>query len=175
MQDAIRPFHKVNLLNSFGALPVWHFDCDCTAARVAVRRLVMRKSRFWIEVITLGAGAAFGLALALAFVGAVVVAFGLTAEPPQPAAQPDRQQTYVGMVTCSRCFAKHSAKIGATAADCARACIRDGANFTFVNGDRTYLLEGDPAALKRVAGQRVQIVGALNGGTITVASVAEGT
>jgi hypothetical protein len=172
---AIRPFHKVSLLNSFGAPPVWHFDCDCIGTRVAVWRLVMRKNRFWIEVITLCAGAAFGLALALAFVGAVVVAFGQTAEPPQSTAQPDRQQTYVGMVTCSRCFAKHSAKIGATATDCARVCIRDGANFTFVNGDRTYLLEGDPAALKRVAGQRVQIVGALNGGTITVASVATGT
>jgi hypothetical protein len=42
-------------------------------------------------------------------------------------------------------------------------------------GNRTYLLDGDPAELKRVAGQRVQIVGALNGGTITVASVAPGT
>jgi hypothetical protein len=136
----------------------------------------MKKKRFWIEVITLCAGAAFGFALALAMVGAAVMAFGQTAEPPQSAAPPtERQQTYVGMVTCSRCFAKHSAKIGATATDCARVCIRDGANFTFVNGDRTYLLEGDPAALKRVAGQRVQIVGALNGGTITVASVAAGT
>jgi hypothetical protein len=135
----------------------------------------MRKNRFWIEVITLCAGAACGLALALAFVGAAVLAFGQTAEPPQSAAQPDGQQTYVGMVTCSRCFAKHSAKIGATATDCARVCIRDGANFSFVNGDRTYLLQGDPTALKRVAGQRVQIVGALNGGTITVASVAAGT
>jgi hypothetical protein len=134
----------------------------------------MRKNRFWIEVITLCAGAACGLALALAFVGAAVVVFGQTAEPPQSAAQPDGQQTYIGMVTCSRCFAKHSAKIGATAAR-ARVCIRDGANFSFVNGDRTYLLEGDPAALKRVAGQRVQIVGALNGDTITVASVAAGT
>ena len=134
----------------------------------------MRENRFWIEVITLCAGVAFGLALALAFVGAAVVAFGQTAGLPQSAAQPDRQQTYVGMVTCSRCFAKHSAKIGATATDCARVCIRDGANFTFVNGDRTYFLEGDPAALKRVAGQRVQIVGALDGGTITVASVAAG-
>ena len=136
----------------------------------------MKKNRFWIEVITLCAGAAFGLALALVVVGAAVVAFGQTAEPQQSAAQPtDRQQTYVGMVTCSRCLAKHSAKIGATATDCAHVCIRNGANFTFVNGDRTYLLKGDPAALKRVAGQRVQIVGALNGGTITVASIAAGT
>ena len=135
----------------------------------------MRNNRFWIEVITLCAGVAFGLAFALALLGAVVVAFGQTAEPPQSAAQTDHQQAYVGMVTCSRCFAKHSAKIGRTATDCARSCIRDGANFTFVNGDRTYLLEGDSAELKRVAGQRVQIVGALNGSTITVASVAAGT
>jgi len=34
--------------------------------------LGMRKNRFWIQVITLCAGAAFGLACALAFVGAVV-------------------------------------------------------------------------------------------------------
>ena len=120
--------------------------------------------------------AAFGLALALAVVSAAVLAFGQTAEPPQLAAPPtDRQQTYVGMVTCSRCLAKHSAKIGAAATDCARICIRDGANFSFVNGDHTYLLEGEPEALKRVAGQRVRIVGALNGGTITVAFVAAGT
>jgi hypothetical protein len=136
----------------------------------------MKRNRFWIEIITLCAGVAFGLALALAIVGAAVVASGQTAEPPQSAAQPaDRQQTYVGMVTCSRCVARHSAKIGATATGCARVCILDGASFTFVNGDRTYLLEGDPATLKRVAGQRVSIVGALKGDTITVASVAAET
>jgi hypothetical protein len=137
---------------------------------------VVTKNRFWIEILTLCAGAVFGLVLALAIVGAAVVAFGQTAESPHSAAQPtDRRQTYIGMVTCSRCFAKHSVKIGATATDCARVCIRDGATFTFVDGDRTYLLEGDLAALKRVAGQRVQIVGALKGGTITVASVTAGT
>ena len=37
------------------------------------------------------------------------------------------------------------------------------------------LLEGEPEALKRVAGQRARVVGALNGGTIAVASVAAGT
>ena len=133
------------------------------------------KNGFWIEVTMLCAGAAFGLALALAVVGAAVLAFGQTGEPPQSAAPPsDRQQAYVGMVTCSRCLAKHSATIGATATDCTRLCIRGGADFSFVNGDHTYLLE-EPEALKRVAGQRVRVVGALNGGTITVASVAAGT
>jgi hypothetical protein len=130
----------------------------------------MKGNRFWVEIITLCAGVAFGLALAIA--SAAVVASGQTPEPPPLAAPPNaRQQIYVGMVTCSRCLAKHSAKIGATATDCARVCIRDGANFTFVNGDRTYLLEGDPAALKQVAGERVRILGSRNGETIRVESV----
>jgi len=133
----------------------------------------MKANRFWIEVITLCAGVAFGLALALAIVGAAVVASGQTPEPSQSAAPP--AETYVGMVTCSHCLAKHSAKIGATATDCARICIHDGAKFTLVDGDQTYLLEGDPAVLKRVAGERVRIVGARNGESITVASVAPGT
>jgi hypothetical protein len=136
----------------------------------------MKASRFWIEIVTLCAGVAFGLSLALAILGAAVVAFGQTHEPPQSAAPPAaRQQNYVGMVTCSRCLAKHSAKIGATATDCTRVCIRGGARFTLVDGDQTYILEGDPAALKRVAGQRVRIAGARNGDTITVASIPAGT
>jgi len=136
----------------------------------------MKASRFWIEIITLCAGVAFGLALALAIVGGAVVASGQTPEPPQSVSPPAaRQQTFAGMVTCSHCLAKHSAEIGANATDCARVCIRDGAKFTLVDGDQTYILEGDPAALNRVAGQRVRIVGARNGDTITVASVPAGT
>jgi len=134
----------------------------------------MKANRFWIEIITLCAAVAFGLALAIACAG--VVASGQTPEPGQSEALPAaRQRTYVGMVTCSRCLAKHSAKIGATATDCARVCVRDGAKFALVDGDQTYLLEGDPTALKQVAGERVRIVGARNGETITVASVAAGT
>jgi hypothetical protein len=136
----------------------------------------MKANRLWIEIIALCAGVAFGLALALAIVGGAVVASGQTPDPPQSAAPPDaRQQTFAGMVTCSHCLAKHSAAIGANATGCARACIRDGAKFTLVDGDQTYILEGDPAALNRVAGQRVRIVGARNGNTITVASVPAGT
>ena len=136
----------------------------------------MKANRFWIEIITLCAGVAFGLALALAIVGAAVVASGQTPEPPRSAAPPAAgQQTFAGMVTCSRCLAKHSAEIGGTATGCARVCIRDGAKFTLVDGDQTYILEGDPAVLNRVAGQRVRIIGSRNGDTITVASVPAGT
>jgi hypothetical protein len=132
----------------------------------------MKANRFWIEIITLCTGVAFALALTFAIIGATVAASGQNTEAPRPAA---RQQTFVGMVTCSRCLAKHSAKIGATASDCARVCIHDGAKFALVDGDQTYILEGDPASLKLVAGQRARIVGERNGGTITVASVTAGT
>ena len=135
----------------------------------------MNANRFWIEIITLCVGAAFAVALTFAIIGAAV-ASGQNSEPPKSAARPAaRQQTYVGMVTCSRCLAKHSSKLGATATECTHACIRDGATFTLVDGDQTYALEGDAAALKRVAGERARILGARKGDTIAVASVAPGT
>jgi hypothetical protein len=62
--------------------------------------------------------------------------------------------------------------VGKSAADCTRVCIHGGEQFALVDGDRAYTLEGNQAALKRMAGQRVKIVGTLNGSTISVASVA---
>jgi len=75
------------------------------------------------------------------------------------------------MITDTQCGAKHSAAIGKMAADCTVACMRGGGQCALVDGDTTYLLEGDPVTLKRVAGQRVRIVGAVNGRTISVTSV----
>jgi hypothetical protein len=57
------------------------------------------------------------------------------------------------------------------AADCTVGCVRGGEQFALVDGDTTYLLEGDLVTLKRVAGQRVRIVGALNGKKISVTAV----
>jgi len=133
----------------------------------------MKASRLWIELVTLCAGVAFGLALALATLGAVTLAFVETDSA--QAAESPAQNTFEGMVTCSRCGAKHSAKIGRTASDCARVCVHGGAGFALVAGDKLYLLDGDMVALKRLAGQRARIIGALNGSTIQVASVAAAT
>jgi len=80
-------------------------------------------------------------------------------------------QTYEGMITDTRCGAKHSAAMGLAASDCARACVHAGEHFVLVRGDNLYTLEGDPAALKQLAGQRVRIVGILNGQKISVSSV----
>jgi hypothetical protein len=72
-------------------------------------------------------------------------------------------QTYEGVVTETQCGAKHSSSIGRTAADCTVVCVRGGAQFVLVDGDTTYLLEGDLIGLKQVAGRRVRIIGTLNG------------
>lgn len=80
-------------------------------------------------------------------------------------------QSYEGMITDTHCGAKHSAAMGQTAANCTLACVHAGEQFVLVDGDAVYLLEGDMIALKQVAGQRVKIVGTLNGTKISVRSV----
>jgi len=129
----------------------------------------MRSSRLWVELIMLTAGVAFGLGLALAALGVVGLAFA-EINMAQAADLPG-QKTYEGMITDARCGPRHSAKIGASAGDCARLCVHSGASFALVAGDKVYLLEGEPAPLKRVAGERATIVGALSGNTIAVSSV----
>jgi hypothetical protein len=104
---------------------------------------------------------AWVLSVVIATLGAVAIA-----------EQSDQsQQTYEGVVTDTHCGAKHSAAIGKTAADCARACVHGGEEFALVDGDTIYRLEGDQMLLKRVAGQRVRVVGTLKGNRLTVTSI----
>ena len=81
------------------------------------------------------------------------------------------ERTYEGVVTCSRCGARHPADSGETAATCSRACVRTGAGFTLVDGETLYLLEGNNEMIKPYAGQRAQVAGLMAGNTIRVASV----
>lgn len=81
-------------------------------------------------------------------------------------------ETYEGMLTDTHCGAQHSAAVGMNPANCTRVCVHSGEHFALVDGDKTYSLEGQEAALKRLAGERIRIVGALNGNTISVASIA---
>ena len=138
----------------------------------------MRQHRFWIEIVVVGTAVACAVALAVALLMGAVGAVGGVAsgalEPPQAGSAPSGsgpEQTHEGMVSCSRCLARHSARLGKTAADCARTCVRDGAKFTLIEGDKAYQLEGDPAALRRIAGQRAGIVGVAAGNTIRVSTV----
>jgi len=126
---------------------------------------VTKAHRVWIEIVLVGSAVACGLALLLATIGAMTAA-----------ASSDRNQTasavqqHEGMVTCSRCQARHSASAGRTATECALVCVHDGARFALIEGDKTYILDGDPVMLKKLAGQRARVAGTVRGDTIQVAS-----
>jgi hypothetical protein len=130
----------------------------------------MKVHRLWIGIIAQGAGVACALALLIATLGAVggVAAgrFGQT-----QSTESATGEVYEGMVTCSHCGARHSAKIGQTAADCTRICVHGGSNFALVDGEKVYLLKGDLDLLKKVAGERVRVHGVISGNTIRVTSL----
>jgi hypothetical protein len=132
----------------------------------------MKANRFWIELVTLCITIACALALLFATLGAAAGA--ATGEPESAQAvgpSTNQQQSYEGVVTCTRCGARHQTAIGKAPGDCALVCVHGGARFALVDGDKTYLLAGDLAGLRRIAGQRARIMGTLDGNTITVDSV----
>jgi len=127
--------------------------------------------RLWIQLVGLATAIACGLALLIATLGAAAnVAVGAASSQRGEASPAD--QTYEGLITDTHCAAKHKASIAKSAADCARVCVHAGAQFALIDGEKAYVLDGDLALLKRIAGQRARIVGSLNGNTITVSSVA---
>jgi hypothetical protein len=131
---------------------------------------IMKAHRLWIEIAMIGTAIACALAFLLATLGALggaaIEAFGQT-----QTAQGTAEQTYEGVVTCSQCGAKHSSKIGQSAADCTRMCVHGGAHFALVDGEKIYQLEGDLAVLKKVAGERVQVMGVVTGNTIHISTL----
>ena len=80
-------------------------------------------------------------------------------------------QTFAGMITDSRCGARHRMNSGKTSAECARSCVRHGAHYVLVDGEKVYALEGYPDQLEKLAGERANIVGMLEGNTIKVKAV----
>jgi hypothetical protein len=123
-------------------------------------------NRVWVEILLLSTAAACALALLLATLGAAA-----GAATGDVGSVSTTEHTYQGMVSCSRCEAKHPASLGATAGKCILGCVRGGATFVLIDGDQTYLLDGDLMTLKRVAGRRANVVGAVKGNTIKVSSV----
>ena len=81
-------------------------------------------------------------------------------------------KTFSGMITDSHCGARHSMDSGKTSAECARSCVRNGSRYLLVDGEVIHALEGNPAQLDKLAGERVEVVGLLEGDTIKVRSVA---
>jgi len=142
----------------------------------------MARHRVWIEILVLVTAIAFGLALLLASLGAAAGAASSPVEGAQGAMLPLPQsvtpaqslvpaESFEGMVTCSRCGAKHEATLDRSATTCVRVCVHGGASFALVYNDSTFLLDGDLNSLKKLAGQRAHVVGVRSGNTIKVASI----
>jgi hypothetical protein len=123
----------------------------------------MRARRYWIEIVSLCTAVSCGLALLIVLGVSAVAAAQSSAAPPAASSE-----TYEGVVTDIHCGAKHQASIRKNAADCARSCVHAGSQFALVDGDKTYILTGDPERLKEAAGRRVKVAGTLTGETIAV-------
>jgi len=91
-----------------------------------------------------------------------------------PPASPERpaMATFTGMITDSYCGARHMRHTNLTPAECAASCIRSGASYVLVDGDRRYRLSGDRRSLSKLLGTRASISGTLQGDTIVVNSAA---
>jgi len=137
----------------------------------------VKHNQSWISLV----GFCLILVLGSALAFAVVVAGASVALGDRLAAASDDAQDagalasnskFTGVVTDSRCGARHMRNSQLNAADCARLCVREGASYVLVDGNHQYRLSGDEKALDKLAGQRVTIVGNQQQGVIDVESVA---
>jgi hypothetical protein len=82
----------------------------------------------------------------------------------------NKEQTFTGVVSDNMCGKQHMAK-DKPAAQCARECVKAGADYGFVVGDKVYTLKGDRAQIDKFAGQKATITGDAKDETINVSSI----
>ena len=133
----------------------------------------MKQNRFWFSLIVLCVTVACAAAIVLAIISATT-ALAVTTEDPSPvqakAETSVRQKVLKGVVSDTSCSAKHVSE-DKTAAECVRACVRHGAQYALISGERVYLLDGNLAEFDQLAGQRTEVVGLLEGDLLTVRSI----
>ena len=125
--------------------------------------------RLWIGIFAVGALLVAAL-IGAGFSTSVAAHVDSSSAPAAPQSS-SPAKNYDGIVTDTHCGAKHSAALGESAGDCTRLCVHSGEKFALVDGDQMYVLEGSEPALKHAAGERVRILGTLNGNTIAVVSI----
>ena len=122
-------------------------------------------------------------ALAAALLVALIVAGGAAAlasheaqgveeAPVQVTAESQDGDTFTGMISDSWCGARHKRNSQLSSAECAHACVRRGASYVLVDGDRRFALRGAETSLTRLAGERAHVSGTRQGGAIVVNSAA---
>lgn len=82
------------------------------------------------------------------------VIFGSLAIPAIPVfAQPERAQTFTGVVSDNMCGKQHMEK-DKSAAQCTRECVKAGSDYALVVGDKVYTLKGNKADIDGYAGEK---------------------
>ena len=136
----------------------------------------MKIRRPWLGLIVDCGLLALGTALAFAMVlaGASIALAGHQSSQAHaqsvlaPAPSTPDGITFSGMLTDSHCGARHIRNSQQNSTECIRACIRKGATYELVDGDRRYTLLGNESALAPVVGERVNITGTRQGDMISV-------
>ncbi len=102
------------------------------------------------------------------FLKRVLLVCALTVVPAVMQAQ--SSQKISGTVTDAMCGKKHMME-GVSAAKCTRECVKQGANYALVSGDKVYTLKGDKGQIDKFAGENVVVEGETSGDTVTVKSI----
>jgi hypothetical protein len=132
----------------------------------------------WFTLITLCTTRTLVVALssAVLFTGAAV-AFA-AADGGKPTTNQEsskvKGRVFAGLVTDDRCGGRHDMDSGKSPMECTKMCVRNGSKYVLVEGDKKYALAGNESELDGLAGQRVKIVGSLDGNTIKVTSINSG-
>jgi hypothetical protein len=79
-------------------------------------------------------------------------------------------ETFNGTVSDTMCGKKHMMP-GASDAKCTRECVKDGADYALIIGDKVYTLKGDKTQLDKLAGAKVVVDGQLEGDTVTAKTI----
>ena len=127
----------------------------------------MQSRSFWFQTIGLGVTVAVLFAIAIALVTATaVLAFGQKDSPDTP-----EVRTISGMLTDSKCGARHPRNSGMSVAQCTLFCIKQGASWALVDGDVVYIIKGDSPNYDKLAGERVTLTGLIDGNNVQVKSI----
>jgi len=78
--------------------------------------------------------------------------------------------SFTGTLVDSMCGKKHATTTAAST-KCVKECLKGGADYALVSGDKVYTLKGDKAELDKLAGSAVTVEGDSDGKVITVKSI----
>jgi len=79
-------------------------------------------------------------------------------------------QSFDGVISDTMCGKKHMMS-GSSDAKCVEECVKAGAKYALVVGDKVYTLAGDKQTIAPFAGKHVHIDGEVKSNTITVSAI----